>query len=236
MPIILANNISKAYAIKPVIFKLSLHLSKCGVVGLLGANGTGKTTLIKMLSGVLKSDSGDIIINGFSINSQRISAQRQFGYLPESTLGYNYLTVYDFLEFAAQIRHLPKKRVKEAVNRCLNQMDLKSVSDQKLCQLSKGMRQRAWLAQSLIHEPNILFLDEPTDGLDPIQKQRTRKIIREVSKSKIILMSTHILEEAELLCDHLIIMRKGQIIRRGEKVEFEDKQGRIENHILPLIG
>ena len=236
MPEILIENVRKSYSKEPVISDLSLHIKDCGVIGLLGANGAGKTTLIKMLSGVLKPDFGEISLNSFSINTDRVIAQQQFGYLPESTIGYNPLTVYDFLEFAAKIRLLSTNLVGKAINRCLFQMDLEDVSDQQLWQLSKGMRQRVWLAQCLVHDPSILFLDEPTDGLDPIQKQKTRKIIKEAGIEKIILMSTHILEEAELLCDHLIIMRRGQLVSSGPKTKFEDRQGRIEAQILPLIS
>lgn len=201
-------------------------------IGLLGANGAGKSTLIKCLSGVLASSEGDIFINHHSISSNRTYCQRQIGYLPESPNGFDDLTVGEFVSLSATSHGLSGSEQKQAVQAIIMDLQLDSISMSCLADLSKGLRQRAWLAQALVHNPEILFLDEPTDGLDPLQKVALRRYILEIAKDKIVIMSTHILEEAEAMCGRLLVMNGGRIIKDDDTHAYLDRSGRLESSII----
>ena len=168
---------------------------------------------------------------GHSIRNERSKAQGKIGYLPEVTGGFDDITVYEFLSFSANAHGIFGKAMRGAVSRICEELNLGEVKYQKLSDLSKGWRQRAWLGQSLIHNPDILFLDEPTDGFDPIQKIAIRNHIKTLSKGKIILMSTHILEEAEAICDRVLIINSGRLVKDGPTSSFVDKKGRLEETI-----
>ena len=180
-------------------------------------------------------DSGDAEVNGHSIVHERIFAQNQIGYLPETTGGFEDLRTREFLSFAANTKGLFSHEAETAIDRIVSILDLEPVWQTELGNLSKGWRQRAWLAQTLINDPPVLFLDEPTDGLDPIQKLTIRKFLQEIAKSKTILMSAHILEEAELLCKKVVIMGRGRILDFGPTSNFLSENGRLEAKIKMLI-
>ena len=215
-----ARLLNKSYGSTNAVVDLSLTASHGGVLGLLGANGAGKSTLIKMLTGSLTPNSGDAEINGFSIVKERVSAQAQIGYLPEAVNGFEGLYVLEFLRFVANAKGFFKDAADFEINRIIEVLTLEEVLTSQLGRLSKGWRQRAWLAQAVLGDPPVLFLDEPTDGLDPIQKSAIRAILKRMGRSKTIVMSTHILEEAELLCQDLAIMRHGQIADAGPIKKF----------------
>ena len=231
-----ARLLNKSYGSTNAVVDLSLTASHGGVLGLLGANGAGKSTLIKMLTGSLKPDSGDAEINGCSIVKERVSAQAQIGYLPEAVNGFESLYVSEFLRFVANAKGFYKDAADFEINRIIEVLTLKEVLTSQLGRLSKGWRQRAWLAQAVLGDPPVLFLDEPTDGLDPIQKSAIRAILKRMGRSKTIVMSTHILEEAELLCQDLVIMRHGQIADAGPIKNFLSENGRLEPKAKMLIG
>jgi len=231
MPHLKVINLSKSYSNKRALMDCSFSATGGEVIGILGANGAGKSTLIKLLAGVIKPDKGDAILNGHSIRNERSKAQGKIGYLPEITGGFDDITVYEFLSFSANAHGIFGKAMRGAVSRICEELNLGEVKYQKLSDLSKGWRQRAWLGQSLIHNPDILFLDEPTDGFDPIQKIAIRNHIKTLSKGKIILMSTHILEEAEAICDRVLIINSGRLVKDGPTSSFVDKKGRLEETI-----
>ena len=231
-----AHLVNKSYGSTNAVVDLSFVASKGGILGLLGTNGAGKSTLIKLLTGSLIPDSGDADICGYSIVKQRIFAQAQVGYLPEAVNGFESLYVSEFLWFVANAKGLYKHAAKFEVDRIIDVFELADVLKTQLGVLSKGWRQRAWLAQAVMGDPPVLFLDEPTDGLDPIQKSAIRAILKEMAQSKTIVMSTHILEEAELLCQELAIMRHGEIVSAGPIKDFLSKEGRLEPKLKMLIG
>ena len=231
-----AHLLNKSYGKTKAVVDLSFAASQGGVLGLLGANGAGKSTLIKMLTGSLTPDSGDADIGGYSIVKGRIRAQSQIGYLPEAVDGFESLYVLEFLRFVANAKGFYKRAADIEINRIINILALREVLTSQLGRLSKGWRQRAWLAQAVIGDPPVLFLDEPTDGLDPIQKSAIRVILKKMAQSKTIVMSTHILEEAELLCRDLVIMRRGKIVDSGPIGKFLSENGRLEPKVKMLIG
>ncbi len=231
-----ATALCKSFGHNNAVVNLSVCLEKGQIIGLLGSNGAGKSTLIKMLAGVVVPDSGDAYLDGHSIVNDRLGAQRHIGYLPELVNGFDTLQVGEFLLFSANARGFFMDKAKQSISRVVQTLELKSVLSSQLGRLSKGWRQRVWLAQSLMHGPSILFLDEPTDGLDPVQKLSIRAVLKSIVFNKTILMSTHILEEAEALCDQLIIMNKGRLVAYGPTSDFLNLDGRIEPKIMQLIG
>ena len=231
MPYIQAINLSKTYPNKSALVDFSFTATDGELIGILGANGAGKSTLIKLLAGVLMPDTGDAILNGHSIRNERRKAQAKVGYLPEATGGFDDITVNEFLSFSANAHGIFGSTMRASIARICDELGLGAVKYQKLSDLSKGWRQRAWLGQSLVHNPEILFLDEPTDGFDPIQKIAIRNHIKTLAKGKIIMMSTHILEEAEAICDRVLIMNSGRLVKDGSTSSFVDKKGRLEKTI-----
>ena len=228
MPHIQAINLSKSYSGKSALIDVSFEAGDSELIGVLGMNGAGKSTLIKLLAGVIEPDHGNAVLNGYSIRQERRAAQAQIGYLPESPSGFEDITVYEFLSFSANAHGIFGTMMDIAVSKICEELNLESVKYKKLANLSKGWRQRAWLGQSLVHNPSLLFLDEPTDGFDPIQKIAIRQHIKSIAKGRTILMSTHILEEAEAICDRIMIMNNGKLVQDGKTSLFIDKQGRLE--------
>ena len=224
--------LTKFYGDKPALASVSFDAYSGDFIGLLGANGAGKSSLIKCLSGVLTPSSGDVVFNKRSIVTSRIWCQYRIGYLPESPSGFEDLTVSEFIRFSAASHGLSGAEYKQAIVMATEDLQLKSLLRSRLADLSKGLRQRVWLAQALVHDPDILFLDEPTDGLDPIQKVALRRYILEIAKNKIVIMSTHILEEAEAMCGRLLIMNNGQVVKDGSTSDFLDATGQLEKSII----
>ena len=231
-----AHNLSKSYASKPAAQNVSFSAKAGSIIGLLGSNGAGKSTIMRMLVGSLAPDAGQAFINGYDIVTQRRQAQHQLGYLPESALGFNNLSVREFLTFTAESRGFSGQQKRMLIDDVIAQLDLGGVRHKLLGTLSKGWRQRSWLGQALLHNPPVLILDEPTDGLDPNQKAQLREKLKYLGQTKIILMSTHILEEAENMCERLVVMRDSQLVADGPTAEFLDKNGRLESAIHALTA
>lgn len=204
--------LSKSFAGRQVVAGLSFRLQKGDVLGFLGQNGAGKSTTMRMVAGVLEPDSGDARIMGQSILGQRQQAQAQLGYLPEGAPLYNAMSVLEYLRFLCDCHAMPQLQSKAAIERVLADTRISDVSHQILSTLSKGFRRRVALAGALIHDPPILLLDEPMDGLDPIQKQAMRALIARMAHDKAILISTHTLEDVQAMCSRLIILEQGRII------------------------
>ena len=224
--------LTKFYGDKPALNGVTFSACDGDFIGLLGANGAGKSTLIKCLSGVLMPSGGDVFFNQNSIVSSRSYCQFKVGYLPESPSGFEDLTVNELISFSATSHGLRGKKKNQSVATVLKDLQLKSISGLRLADLSKGLRQRAWLAQALVHNPEILFLDEPTDGLDPLQKVKLRSYILEIARNKIVIMSTHILEEAEAMCGRLLVMNNGHIVKDGATDTFLDNVGHLESSVI----
>ncbi|MBU2582097.1 MAG: ABC transporter ATP-binding protein [Alphaproteobacteria bacterium] len=236
MTLIETRDLSKSFGAHKAVERVSFSVGSSTIVGLLGSNGAGKSTTMRMLAGTLGPDSGSAAIAGYNVASDRLRAARALGYLPEAANGLANLTVDEFLRFAAQSRGLRAKSGNAAVRRILEMLALGAVSGQQLGTLSKGWRQRAWLAQALIHDPPVLILDEPTDGLDPKQKVDLRRLLKQLSRDRAILMSTHIVEEAEELCDRLIVMNAGQIVSDSIKEDLLDDAGRLAPALIRLTS
>lgn len=236
MTLIETRDLSKSFGTHKAVSAVSFSVAPSTIVGLLGSNGAGKSTTMRMLAGSLGPDVGSASIAGYDIVKDRQQAQRALGYLPEAANGFPNLTVGEFLSFAAQARGLRGSLGRCAVGSVTETLALGAVSDQQLGTLSKGWRQRAWLAQALIHDPPVLLLDEPTDGLDPKQKVDLRRLLKHLAKDRAILMSTHIVEEAEELCDRLVIMNAGRVVADATKDELCDADGRLAPALIRLTS
>ncbi|MEY3395644.1 MAG: hypothetical protein RL346_1880 [Verrucomicrobiota bacterium] len=214
------TNISKHFGAKVAVDNLSFTVAKGEVLGFLGPNGAGKSTTMRMITGFIPPTSGDAMICGISITGNPAEAKTKIGYLPESAPLYNDMTVIGFLKFCADVRKLSGSAKRDAVDQAIETCFLSSVAHQSIDTLSKGYRHRTCLAQSLLHDPDVLILDEPTDGLDPNQKYEVRQLIKRLGKDKTILFSTHILEEVEAACTRAVIVDRGNIVADGTPAEL----------------
>ena len=219
------ENLTRTFGTKRAVDGISFSVGRGEVLGFLGPNGAGKSTTMRMLTGFLPPDSGKVTVGGYDMADNPIPAKRLIGYLPESAPAYTDMTVCGFLEFAAEIRGLRGTAKKKAVERVVELCFLKSVLHQNVDTLSKGYRHRTCFAQSIIHDPDILVLDEPTDGLDPNQKHEIRQLIRKMGEQKAIIFSTHILEEVDAVCTRAIIIDRGVIVANGSPAELRRKSG-----------
>ena len=202
----LCRNFGEIKAVK----NISFNIEKGDILGFIGPNGAGKSTTMRMITGYLTPSSGSVEINGLPLVDNESSCKENIGYLPESAPMYGDMTVLNFLKFCCEIRGLSGTTKQKAVEKVLDDCFLHNVKHQLINTLSKGYRQRTCFAQSILHDPPILILDEPTDGLDPNQKHEIRKIIRNFGKDKAIILSTHILEEVESLCTRIILIAQGE--------------------------
>lgn len=202
------NNISKSYGVQKALDNISFAVNKGEIVGFLGPNGAGKSTLMKILTTYISADEGAAAVNGFDVNTQAKAVQQSIGYLPEHNPLYLDLYVREYLAFNADVYKVAKSRIEEVIQLT----GLSNESHKKIGQLSKGYRQRVGLANALLHNPDVLILDEPTTGLDPNQLAEIRNVIKNVGKDKTVFLSTHIMQEVEAICDRVIIIDKGKIV------------------------
>ena len=217
------NQLNKRFNDFTAVDNLSFSVAPGEVLGFLGPNGAGKSTTMKMITGFLTPDSGSISIFGTDLSEDPIGVKNQLGYLPEGAPCYGDMTTQQFLRFIASIRGLRGENKAKGVDNVVSRLALESVLHQAIDTLSKGFKRRVGLAQAIIHDPKVLILDEPTDGLDPNQKHQVRELIRNVSKDKIVIISTHILEEVSAVCSRAIIIHKGAIIADGTPTALEAK-------------
>jgi ABC-2 type transport system ATP-binding protein len=209
------QNITKYYGKQRAVEDLSFSVSSGEIVGLLGPNGAGKSTTIKMLTGYLAPTEGQVLINGLNPLASPLDTQSNIGYLPENAPLYPDMTVYSYLEFIGNVRNLGKNQIVRSINNVMQSCKLQGRMHQSIGTLSKGFRQRVGLAQALLHEPNIVVLDEPTTGLDPNQIIEIRELIQNLGKKHTVLLSTHILSEVQSTCDRVIILHQGEKIADG---------------------
>jgi ABC-2 type transport system ATP-binding protein len=209
---ITTKNLSKRYGDKLAVDDLTFSVAPGEVLGFLGANGAGKSTTMRMIAGFIAPSAGEVTVCGYDIERAPVAAKSCMGYLPEGAPSYGEMTVAEFLDFVADIRGLEGSRRRERRGVVIERLGLEPVIDQVVETLSKGFRRRVGLAQALIHDPQVLILDEPTDGLDPNQKHEVRRLINELSKDKLVIVSTHILEEVHEVCTRAIIIANGRIV------------------------
>lgn len=206
------DGLTKRYGQNTVVDNLSFRCSAGEVLGFLGPNGAGKSTTMKMITGFVHPDAGTATVCNFDIATDILSARRHIGYLPEGAPSYPEMTPGTFLEFIADVRELAGAERRRRLDEVIGQLHLEAVLDQSIDTLSKGFKRRVGLAQAILHDPDVLILDEPTDGLDPNQKHEVRELIRSMSAEKLIVISTHILEEVEAVCSRAIIISAGRIL------------------------
>lgn len=224
------NSLVKEFGSRRAVDGISFSVDPGTVLGFLGPNGAGKTTTIRMIAGFLTPTSGSVTVNGVDMRQDPVRAQRDIGYMPERTPLYEEMTVEGFLGFAAEMRGFRGADRTERVNRVLGACFLEPVRGQVIETLSKGYRQRTCLAQAIIHDPPVLLLDEPTEGLDPNQKKVVRDMITEMGKTKVIMISTHVLEEVEAICTRVIIISGGRIVADNPPEELTRDGARLEEY------
>jgi len=214
------ENLVKSFGPRRVVDGLTFNVERGEVLGFLGPNGAGKSTTMRMITGFIPPTGGRVTVGGYDVTESPLEAKRLIGYLPEAAPSYPDMTVHGFLSFAADMRGLSGDAKKKAIARVVELCFLSSVLHQGIDTLSKGYKHRTCLAQALIHDPEVLVLDEPTDGLDPNQKHEVRNLIRELGRRKALVFSTHILEEVDAACTRAIIIDRGRMVANGTPQEL----------------
>jgi ABC-2 type transport system ATP-binding protein len=206
------ENLTKSYGFQKAVDNISFKVNTGEIVGFLGPNGAGKTTTMKIITCFMGPNEGDVKIGGISVQSNPEKVKRHMGYLPETNPLYKDMPVIDYLQFVAEIQHVPKSRIRDRIFEMVNICGLKGEKYKKIGELSKGYQQRVGLAQALIHDPEVLILDEPTSGLDPNQIVEIRELIKKIGREKTVILSSHILAEVEATCDRILIINKGKLV------------------------
>ncbi len=206
------ENLSKKFGHLTAVENISFKVEPGEVLGFLGPNGAGKSTTMKMITGFLAPTQGKIKVCGFSVDDQAIELKKRIGYLPEGAPSYGEMTPLQYLDFIAEVRELSAQKKVERKKEVIERLHLNKVLNQSIETLSKGFKRRVGLAQAILHDPDVLILDEPTDGLDPNQKFEVRELIKSIAANKVIVISTHILEEVDAICSRAIIIADGKIL------------------------
>lgn len=228
------NGLVKDYGTRRALDSITFDANQGEIVGFLGPNGAGKTTTMRILTGYMPPTGGEVIVAGYDVLEESIEVRKRVGYLPETVPLYNDMTALDYLKFMAELRQIP-----DAENRAwetLEMVNLDDRGDSFIGNFSKGMRQRVGLAQALLHRPEVIILDEPTIGLDPAQVVEVRKVIREVGKDRTVLFSTHILSEAQQICDRVLIINKGKIVAEDTPENLQSRVLGAERVLLRVRG
>ncbi len=229
----------KHYGSKRAVDNVSFTVRRGDILGFLGPNGAGKSTTMKMVTGFLSPTAGTALVNGHDVTRDPVAVKKQLGYLPESAPAYGEMTVEEFLGFIAETRGFRQRAEKAArINRALDLTHLQTVRTQTIETLSKGYKQRVGFAQALLHDPPALILDEPTDGLDPNQKNEVRALIKKMAAEKAVVLSTHILEEVEALCTRVIIISQGKVVvdETPEKLRARQPGARLDEIFRTLTS
>ncbi len=232
-PMIAIENLKKNYGETQALAGISFHVPKGQVVGFLGPNGAGKSTTMKILTGYIEPSAGSVQVGGINVEHDPVAARKRIGYLPESNPLYDEMMVQEYLEYCADMREIPRSerqsRIQGAVDRC----GLGPVRHKDIAELSKGFRQRVGLAQAILHDPDLLILDEPTTGLDPNQVIEIRNLIKELGQEKTVLMSTHILPEVQATCSRVLIVSNGQVVADDAPEKLVESGGQIQVELCP---
>lgn len=230
------TNLCKDYGSQRAIAQVSFTVNKGEVMGLLGVNGAGKTTIIRILAGALGATNGSALIAGYDINRQSLQARRQIGYLPEVIPLYPDMTVSHFLNFAAEIKQVPSNHKKQQVYRSIELCGLAEYQHSLIKKLSQGYRQRLGIAQAIVHQPAVIILDEPTRGLDPNQIIKIRSLIQQLAQEHTILLSSHLLAEVEMTCQKLTVIDRGRVIATDTPANLSKAVGATEHYELEFSG
>lgn len=218
------TQLTKKFGEQTALDHVSIHINRNEIIGLLGPNGAGKSTLMKSIVGALQIDEGEIVFNEQNIQANPIEAKKKMGFLPENNPLYHDMYIREYLRFVADLHQIKNDRVEEVIEL----VGLTPEISKKIGQLSKGYKQRVGLAQAILHEPDLLILDEPTNGLDPNQIIDIRNVIREIGKEKTVILSTHIMQEVEALCSRVILIHQGKIVQDSPIDEFKNKFSSLE--------
>ncbi len=218
------SNLTKKFGEQTALNNINIEIKKNEIIGLLGPNGAGKSTLMKSVVGVIKIDEGKIIFDGKDITVNEVFSKKNIGFLPENNPLYQEMYVKEYLQFVADIHGISNEKVEEIINL----VGITPEKNKKISQLSKGYKQRVGLAQAILHEPNLLILDEPTNGLDPNQIVEIRNVIKEIGKEKTVILSTHIMQEVEALCSRVILIHNGNIVQDTDIANFKGKFQNLE--------
>ena len=231
---VIVKNIYKSYDNIKALDNISFELKKGDIVGFLGPNGAGKSTLMKILTSYVKEDSGSVIICDINKNDNSIFTKSKIGYLSENNPLYKDMFVQEYLFFISDLLKIESK--KDRINYLLNRVGLENVKNQKIADLSKGFKQRVGIAAALVHDPEIILLDEPTTGLDPNQLIEIRSLIKEIGKEKIILLSTHIMEEIPKICNRVLVINKGKLVDNKPIDEIKKANTNFEEYFYKLTN
>jgi ABC-2 type transport system ATP-binding protein len=229
------QGLTKQYGQLCAVDNLSFKVEPGEILGFLGPNGAGKTTTMRIIAGFLTPTSGKVSVCGFDVETQSLETKRRIGYLPEGAPNYPEMTPASFLEFVAEVRGLSAPVRKRRLDEVINLLHLEHVLDQSIDTLSKGYRRRVGVAQAILHDPEVLILDEPTDGLDPNQKHEVRQLIGHMAKNKIVVISTHLLEEVDAVCSRAIIIAHGKILADDTPAGLESRS-RFHNAVSLKLG
>jgi ABC-2 type transport system ATP-binding protein len=228
------NGLTKDYGARRAISDLTFDAEQGEIVGFLGPNGAGKTTTMRILTGYMPPTDGTATVAGYDVVEESLEVRKRVGYLPETVPLYSDMTALEYLKFMADLRHIPNSR--ERAYETLERVNLGDRADSYIGNFSKGMRQRVGLAQALIHRPEVLILDEPTIGLDPAQVVEMRSVIREIGKDRTVLLSTHILPEAQQICDRVLIINKGSIVAEDTPENLQSRLVGSQRVVLRVRG
>ncbi len=209
------EGLTKRFGDFTAVDNISFDVNRGEVLGFLGPNGAGKTTVMRVVAGYLPATEGRVLVNGFDVATHPLEVKRRLGYLPEGAPLYEDMTPRELLGFVAEVRGMSGARRADAIDRAADWISIGHVMHQTIGTLSKGYKRRVGIAQAILHDPDVLILDEPTDGLDPNQKHEVRRLIREMAKEKVIVLSTHLLEEVDRVCSRAIIISEGRIVAEG---------------------
>lgn len=242
------KNLCKSFGKIKAVDDLSFSVKSGEIVGLLGPNGAGKTTTMRLITGFLAPDSGEILINGVSVLESPLACQKEIGYLPENNPLYPQMLVSEFLNFFAELKGLSPKNKKEALDFAVESTGLENVYYRQISQLSKGFKQRVGLATCILNKPSVLIMDEPTEGLDPNQRSEIRQLIKKLSTNRTVIVSTHVMQEVEAICNRLIIINRGKLVAdgtpnqltkfasQGQQIVFEVEGKNIQNLLSKIEG
>lgn len=225
-PIVKVENLSHRYSVHWAIRDINFEINMNGIYGLLGSNGAGKSTTMNIMCGVLKQTEGNVYIKGIDMRSNPVEAKHYIGFLPQKPPLHMDLTVEEFLMHCAELRDVPRKQLREALDKVLERCGLTHFQKRLIRNLSGGYQQRVGIAQAIIHEPDFVVLDEPTNGLDPNQIVEIRHLIKEIARERTVVLSTHILSEVQATCDHIRMIEQGRLVFAGTVDEFD-------NYIIP---
>jgi ABC-2 type transport system ATP-binding protein len=228
------TGLTKEYGARRALDSISFHANQGEIVGFLGPNGAGKTTTMRILTGYMPPTDGQVTVAGYDVVDESIEVRKRVGYLPETVPLYTDMTAMEYLKFMAELRHIPN--AEDRAYETLESVNLVDRANSFIGNFSKGMRQRVGLAQALIHRPEVLILDEPTIGLDPTQVVEIREVIREIGKDRTVLFSTHILSEAQQICDRVLIINKGKIVAEDTPENLQSRLAGTQRVVLRVRG